>query len=164
MGKTEEQFAKLEGFIEELAIQADISKAVREKSEKFMAAISGIQLDTTENFAMYRRFVQESFSSDLEYYRDKIAIIRTISPETANHLEQKLNKYEKMCLKMIRDVDRIEKIAVKPSPEKTDLAIKDLQDIKQNIKDLWVDGKKIEELIELNHNFLQDILKFLRAE
>lgn len=164
MGKTDEQFAKLEGLIEELSVQADKSEVAREKSGKFMEVVAGIKLNSPENYEVYRKSLKEYFSSNLEYYRDKAAIIRTISPETANYIEKKIIEYEKILLKLIRDSEILQ-----PKPSETNgervVRLKDkLEDMEKTTKELPVKSALLDELIDLNHNFLQDILKFLRAD
>ena len=160
MGKIDERFAELEGFIEELSIQADQSKTSMKTAEKFMATIgNNIKLESPENITIYITSLKESLSSDLQYFRDKTDIIRTVSPKTANYIESSVLEFEKHYLSFIKDVEKLSE-----QGEKFLESIEENKRILSYLIQISVLGPKINHEIELVYDFFQDVLKFLRKE
>jgi len=164
MGKIDERFAALEGFIEELSINADQSKKSKETAEKFMATIgNNIQLESPENFTIYITSLKESLSSDLQYFRDTTKIIRIVSPKTANYIESLILEFEKYYLNFIKNVEELSKKdkTFFKNEEQMISYTKKILPIFDKIAEL---GTKIPHEIELMYNLFQDTLEFLRKE
>lgn len=157
MGKIDERFAELEGFIEELSIHADQSKVSMETAQKFMNAIGNIKLESPENFGIYITSLKESSFADLQYFRDKVEIIRTVSPQTANYIESQILEFEKYYLRFIKDVEEYSKQG------KAYLESQGEHTLDNSVKLIEL-GPKIVHDIELIHGFFQDTLEFLRKE
>lgn len=158
MSKIGERFTMLEGFIEELSINADQSKKSKETAEKFMTAIGNIKLESPENFTIYITSLKESLSSDLQYFRDTSKIIRIVSPNTADYIESLILSFEKNYLNFIKDVKEFSK-----QDDETFFEKKGEQILSNLLKTVEL-GPKITHEIELVHNFFQDTLEFLRKE
>lgn len=157
MGKTDERFAELEGFVEELSINMDQSKSSMETADKFMNALANIKLETPENFAIYITSLKESLSADLQYFRDKTNVVRTVSPKTGNYVESLILEFEKYYLGFIKDVEEFSKQGKKffENDEANGLG---------HIGKIIELGPKIHHELELIHDFFQDTLEFLRKE
>ena len=157
MGKIDERFAELEGFIEEISINADQSKKSKETAEKFMDAISNIKLESPENFTIYISSLKESVSADLEYFRDKTEIIRTVSPKTADYIEPIILEFEKYYLGFIKDVEELSKQGITYFESEPEKLLKNLVKVSEL-------GPRITHEIELTYDFFQDVLNFLRKD
>lgn len=157
MGKIDERFAELEGFIEELSINAEQSKVSMKTADKFMDAINNIKLESPENFSIYIKSLKESASADLQYFRDKTTIIKTVSPKTANYIETLILDFEKCYLHFIKDVEKYSKQGESFFEKEGETTLSNLGKIVEL-------GPKITHEIELVHDFFQDTLEFLRKE
>ena len=155
MGKIEERFLELEGFLEELSLEAEKSKVASDMTEKYSSIISEIKLESPENYRIYINHLKETLSSDLQYFHDKVEIIRKVSSETANYLDTKILEFEKIFRVFIRDVEE--------SRDKGDrFWIEKGEETMKTVVDLTIKVTTLKQIIELCHNLLQDTLKFFR--
>ena len=172
INKGKEQVAKLEDLIEELSIKTNKNNTDREKVSQFMNAVTKIKLNSPENYSAYAQCLKEFCSSELEYQRERVLIIRTMSPETANYLEQKMMEFEKIYLSTVRSLEDLEKYSSetfksnnkekRKSEEKVEQNNVELNKIIEVAETITKKYSEISETIELNHNLLQDALKFLK--
>jgi len=156
MGKIEERFAELEGFLEELTLEAEKSKVASDTAGKYAFIIKEIKLDSPENYQIYINHLKEMLSTDLQYFRDTTEIIRKVSPETANYLGTKILEFEKIYREFIHDVEETKDKGDKFLLEKADKIMKTVVDLPKKAGTLI-------QLIGLNQNLLQDTLKFIRG-
>jgi len=156
MGNIEKRFVELEGFLEELSIEAEKSKVALDMTIKYASIIKEIKLESPENYRIYISHVKEALSTDLQYFQDKVEIIRKVSPRTANCLDLKILEFEKIFRGFISYIEEFRNKGDKFPQKKYD-------EVKKTMVDLPKKAGVLSELIDLNHDLLQDTLNFLRG-
>lgn len=156
MGKIEERFSELEGFLEELTIEVEKSQVASDTTGKYISIISDIKLESPENYKIYIRHLKELLSTETQYFHDKVEIIRKVSPGTANYFDTQILEYEKNFRRFIHFVEETQDKGDKFLKEKMDELIKTMTDLLKSAKELT-------KQLDLNYNLLQDMLKFIRG-
>ena len=105
----EERFFQLKADIVDLQGTADVSEIGYQKAKEIVGAlISKLKADDEEGKKVYLEGARKYLDAELDYLRDKVSIIRKVSPRTANHLETMINDYDKgtrHILEMVFDKD-----------------------------------------------------------
>jgi hypothetical protein len=106
LGNIEERVTHLLADVEELQINAEKSGMAFQNSSNFFDIVKDIELSDGKNISIFIKSVRQFVSSQLEFMRDRISIIQKISPKTAEHLHNIVNKHEKYVLDVLSMMEK----------------------------------------------------------
>lgn len=107
MTKLEERLAQLRGDIEDLRLKQDECESDYKKSEevyKFSMKVNA-NYTTNRNYELKSKAVMDLLEKRVTLLRSQIDIIRRISPQIVNDLEDRLNHVDKLRLDSVKLLD-----------------------------------------------------------
>ena len=94
----EERLAQLKADVADLEITVEERKIAYDKVQEMWQIIGKLDITDRKNNEVLRGFAEKFIQAELDYLRDKITILRKVSPKSSNLLEKKVNDYEKTSL------------------------------------------------------------------
>ena len=107
MTRLEERLSHLRGDIEDLRIKHDECESDYQKSEavwKFSEKIDS-NYTTNRNYELKSKAAMDVLEKRVTLLRSQIDIIRRISPQIANYLEDRINQVDKLRLDSVKLLD-----------------------------------------------------------
>ncbi len=95
MNPLEERLEQLKAETINLEITADESKIAFNKVKEMYEILGKLDIGNKKNNEVFREYAKKYLETELNYLRDKIVIIRKVSPKSADFLEKKVNEYER---------------------------------------------------------------------
>jgi len=155
--KIEERVIHLKSEIEELRITSEKSHVAHITSLKYSNILDELDLSNPKNLPILIKTSMEGLSAFLEYLRDRIAIIRKISPKTADQLQSQVNFHEE---RSIRIIDELKKAKTLEQLDKRSQKA----EFQKQLSELMINAISVIGTVETCHNFLLDTIEYLEDE
>ena len=153
MGKIEERLEHLKSDIEELRITADKSHVSHKTSLQYTNLLNELDLTNAKNIPILYKTSKNGISTFLEYLRDRVEIIRKISPKTAERLDLQINRHEelsKYLLSIFKNAKTVKQL---------DRKMKGVE-FESKIAELTVNVIKVEEAVNSCYLLLLDSIDY----
>jgi len=153
--RIEERLSHLKADIEELQMNVERSKVAFQTGHKYMQILEDINLDS--NVEVLSKTSKEGMSNFLEYLRDRIEVVRKVSPRTAERLESKVKLHEKLANSILEEMKKAKNM------QKLDKKLSQ-KDFQMKILDMISNSLVVQEAVETCYNCLIDTLQNLERE
>jgi len=157
MGKIEERISHLIADIEELRITAEKSQVAHTMGLKYTQLLDELDLSNKKNLPILVKTSKNGVAAYLEYLRDRVSIIRKVSPATADRLDSQINYHEQLANYAISIFEKAK------TPKQLDKMTKTLE-FQQRMNELALNALRVQEAVETCYNCLIDTITFLESK
>ena len=164
MTRLDERLSQLRGDIEELRIKHDECQTEYNKTEAIWKFSEKIESNSTtnQNYELKSKAAMDVLEKRAELLRSQIDIIRRISPEISNNLENEINKVDKLRVDSLKFLD--EHFAKIRNNEFSITNNEDIQRLKNIDEYLYRTeelGSRIDDIISNTYKCLISTLEYL---
>ncbi|MBI3842225.1 MAG: hypothetical protein HY295_03630 [Thaumarchaeota archaeon] len=149
----EERIKQLKSDLEELNKELDKSESAFTTSENFMALTTKLDFSKPDNRETTKSMMKEYVKNEIIFLRTQIELIRRISIETANYLDNEVSQYEKACKNFFIYWDDL------PNSQTTPLQI--LTNFANTMNEVNMSYRRLHEMIKLCRDSIRDTVKRL---
>jgi len=96
----EQRFWQLKTEISNLEIKSEESQIAYTKAKEFSKIIVEFTREDKKGKEAYLKGMRNYYDTQLDHFRNKIELVRKVSPQTSLELEKKINEYEKASLEI----------------------------------------------------------------